>query len=373
MQNKELKFRNGKFRIMQIADTQESAEVAIDTIRFISAALEREKPDLVIFTGDQIKGYSSSFQGKKGRENVRKVIKALVTPLEQKGIPFAMTFGNHDGDSAMTNSEQFEIYKESPMFVYSAPVNDDDKGTYYLTVTDDNGVAKRLIYLFDSHSKDPDGGYSAVQPYQIDWYRGIRDSYDPPLPSIAFQHIPAPEYFEVIKQVGRFSKGSVRAYGNHKNEWYVLDPDNCGQNDFMGETPAAPFKNTGEIDAFLEKKEMEGLFVGHDHNNSFVADYKGIKLGYSQGCGFNVYGPGYNRGFRILDLDENGGFESKTVTFSDIFDKNDVTNKGKFFIYSYAPTSVSQVLTAAKEIAIVALGAGATALVIKNLRKIKKK
>ena len=47
MQNKELKFRNGNFRIMQIADTQESAIVSVDTIRFISAALEREKPDLI--------------------------------------------------------------------------------------------------------------------------------------------------------------------------------------------------------------------------------------------------------------------------------------------------------------------------------------
>ena len=369
MQNKELKFNNGKFRIMQIADTQESATVAIDTIRFISAALEREKPDLVVFTGDQIKGYSSSFHGKNGKENVKNALKTLIAPLEQKGIPFAMTFGNHDSDSAMTNNEQFEIYKQSPMFVYADPVNDDDKATYCLEVKNESGEIKRLVYLFDSHSKAEDGGYSAVLPYQLDWYRKVRDSYESPLPSIAFQHIPTPEYYDVIKQVKRFSKGGVRAYGNHKNEWYVLDPHNCGLRDFMGETPAAPFNNSGEIDAFLEKKEVEGLFVGHDHNNSFVADYKGIKLGYSQGCGFNVYGPGFNRGFRILDLDENGGFEHKTVTFGELFDKRDVTNKAKFAIYSYVPTSVSAVVTFVKEAAVVALGAGAIALAVKNLKK----
>ena len=367
----ELKFRNGNFRIMQIADTQESAKVAIDTIRFISAALEREKPDLVVFTGDQIKGYSTSFQGEKGRENVKKVLKELIAPLEMHNVPFAITFGNHDSDSAMSNSEQFEIYKESPMFVYSEPARDDDKGTYCLEVKNENGETKRLIYLFDTHSKSDDGSYGAVQSYQLDWYRSIRDSYETPLPSIAFQHIPTPEYYDVITQVGRFSKGSVRAYGNHKNEWYVLDKNNCGPKDFMGETPAAPFKNTGEIDAFLEKKEVEGLFVGHDHNNSFVADYKGIKLGYAQGCGFNVYGPGYNRGFRIFDLRENGGFETKTVTFEELFEKNDVTNKAKFQLYTYAPTSVSGVVTAVKEAAIVALGVGAVVLTIKKLKKKK--
>ncbi len=371
MQNKELKFRNGKFRIMQIADTQESAKVAIDTIRFISAAIEKEKPDLIIFTGDQIKGYSSSFQGSKGADNVKRVIKELLAPIEMRGIPFTMTFGNHDGDSALSNSEQFEIYKESPMFVYADGARDDDKATFCLEVKNNSGEVKRLIYLFDSHAKAGDGGYSAVLPYQLDWYRNVRDSYTNSLPSIAFQHIPTPEYFDVIKKVKRFSHGCVRAYGNHKNEWYALDPHNCTLRDFMGESPAAPFSNSGEIDAFLEKKEVEGLFVGHDHNNSFVADYKGIKLGYTQGCGFNVYGPGYKRGFRILDLDENGGFETKTVTFEEIFEKNDVTNKAKFALYSYAPSSVSAVVTFVKEAAVVALGVGTAAFIIKKL--IKKK
>ncbi len=373
MQNKELKFTNGKFRIMQIADTQESAKVSIDTIRFIAAAIEREKPDLVIFTGDQIKGYSSSFHGNNGAKNVKRVIKELIAPLEMRGVPFAMTFGNHDGDSALSNVEQFEIYKESPMFVYAEGVNNEDPATYYLEVKNDSDEVKRLIYLFDSHAKAENGGYSAVLPYQLEWYRTVRDSYESPLPSIAFQHIPTPEYFNVIKRVKRFSSGSVRAYGNHKNEWYVLDRHNRTLRDFMGETPAAPFENSGEIDAFLEKKEVEGLFVGHDHNNSLVADYKGIKLGYTQGCGFNVYGPGYKRGVRILDLDENGGFETKTVIYSEIFDKSDVSNKAKFALYSYAPTSVSAVVTAVKEAAIVALSVGGVAFAVKMIKKNKKK
>ena len=46
-----------KFKIMQIADTQETPDVSPDTLSLINSALDREKPDLVIFTGDQIKGY----------------------------------------------------------------------------------------------------------------------------------------------------------------------------------------------------------------------------------------------------------------------------------------------------------------------------
>ena len=45
----ELKFNNGKFRIMQIADTQDTSWTSPDTVNFIRCALEKAKPDLVVF------------------------------------------------------------------------------------------------------------------------------------------------------------------------------------------------------------------------------------------------------------------------------------------------------------------------------------
>ena len=55
---------DGKFKIMQITDIQEIPDVSPDTIKLINAALEEEKPDLVVLTGDQIKGYGVSYKGK---------------------------------------------------------------------------------------------------------------------------------------------------------------------------------------------------------------------------------------------------------------------------------------------------------------------
>ncbi len=348
---------------MQIADTQEIPAVSPDTIKLISAALDAEKPDLVVFTGDQIKGYSSFFLGEKGKKNVEATIKALIKPIEDREIPFTMTFGNHDGEAALKNSEQFEIYKQSPMFVYADPAAEDDKGTFCLNISD-----KFLVYLFDTHSKAECGGYSGINETQLEWYRKTRDSYENPLPSLAFQHIPTPEFFDVIKRVKRFTKGCVRAYGDHKNEFYALDPRSSGLRDFMGESPAAPFKNSGQVDAFLEKGEVLGLFVGHDHNNSFVANYKGIDLGYTQGAGFNVYGPGLKRGVRIFEIEECGKYETRTVTFGELCGK-EVKNKAKFAVYTYAPTNVSQVVTAVKEAAVVAGAVAGVAWIIKKKKK----
>lgn len=363
MQSKALDFVNGKFKIMQIADTQEIPAVSPDTINLLSAALDAEKPDLVVFTGDQIKGYSSFFLGEKGKKNIESTIKALIKPIEDRNIPFTMTFGNHDGEAALKNSEQFEIYKQSPMFVYADPAAEEDKGTFCLSISD-----KFLIYLFDTHSRAEGGGYSGINENQLEWYRKTRDSYENPLPSLAFQHIPTPEFFDVIKRVKRFTKGCVRAYGDHKNEFYALDPQSSGLRDFMGESPAAPFKNSGQVDAFLEKGEVLGLYVGHDHNNSFVANYKGIDLGYTQGAGFNVYGPGLKRGVRIFDIDECGKYETRTVTFGELCGKV-VNNKAKFAVYTYAPTNVSQVVTAVKEAAVVAGAVAGIAWLIKKIKQ----
>ena len=53
-----MKFTKGKkFKIMQITDIQEIPAVSPDTLALLEAAVEAEKPDLVVYTGDQIKGY----------------------------------------------------------------------------------------------------------------------------------------------------------------------------------------------------------------------------------------------------------------------------------------------------------------------------
>lgn len=51
---------DGKIKIMQITDIQEISDVSPDTIKLINAALEEEKPDLVVLTGDQIKRATES-------------------------------------------------------------------------------------------------------------------------------------------------------------------------------------------------------------------------------------------------------------------------------------------------------------------------
>lgn len=333
-----------KFKIMQIADTQEIPAVSPDTLSLINNALDREKPDLVIFTGDQIKGYSKKF--KKDPVIIESTIDILVEPIAKRNIPFMVTYGNHDAQCGIDNRGQYKFYAKYDNFISGDLRNADDVGTADIQIyssTEDKPVFE--LYIIDSHGKAKDGaGYAPVDKKQIEWYVSRREQLKAEngdyLPSLVFQHIPVPEFFDVIKKVPKGTKGAVPAYGAHENEYFVLNDETIAEGGFMLESPASPDVNTGEFETMSEKGDVLGIYVGHDHNNSFVVKYKGVDLGYTQGAGFNVYGPGENRGVRIFELDETAPREYKTytATFKELCGTK-IKTPVKEFIYKHAPTS----------------------------------
>ena len=116
-----------KFKIMQIADTQEIPAVSPDTLSLINNALDREKPELVIFTGDQIKGYSKKF--KKDPAIIEGTIDTLVEPIAKRNIPFMVTYGNHDAQCGVDNRGQYKFYAKYDNFISGDLRNADDVGT----------------------------------------------------------------------------------------------------------------------------------------------------------------------------------------------------------------------------------------------------
>ena len=160
-----------------------------------------------------------------------------------------------------------------------------------------------------------------------------------------FQHIPLPEYYDALVRVEKGTKGAVEAFYGHSGEYYILPDEATARGDFMHESPAAPDESTGELDALLEKGDVLGIYVGHDHINSFSLQHRGITLGYTQGCGFHTYGPGSKRGVRIFTLDENdlSTFETRTVTMEDLCDYKPAKPLTEF-IYTHTPSSPRQVL-----------------------------
>lgn len=361
--------KDKKFKIMQITDMQEIPAVSPDTTALIEAAVEAEKPDLVVYTGDQIKGYGVTYKGKgKELENaVAATIKKLLEPVTKRNIPFAVTFGNHDRQVGISNKDQFEhIYKSLPNCIGEQAEGIDGGGTYCIPIKSSDGSGKDAfcLYLFDSGTDAKGGGYEPFDTKIIEWYKKARDklkekngSY---IPSIVFQHIPLCEYYNVLKRVKKSHKGAIRAFRTHKNEYYVLG-DTCRKGDMLCEPPSIPNENTSEFDAISEKGDVMAVFVGHDHKNSFVGRYKNIDLGFTQSSGFNVYGNRTKRGVRIITLDENkpGEYETYTRTFEEL-----VGTKVQKPVYDYLSSKMPETVDAAIPMIAKAVGILAAILVI---------
>lgn len=342
-----LRFRkDGRFKIMQIADTQEIPDVSPDTLKLLDAAIERECPDLVVFTGDQIKGYGVTFRGASMPQKVKATFDKLLEPITRRNIPFAVTFGNHDKQVGLTNKQQYELYRSYEQCVSPAEPDSPDGLTHMLPILSSDGKRTAFaIYMIDSQGDAKGGGYEAVGKEQLSWYASTRDRLAKQegrmVPSFVFQHIPLPEFYHVLERVDAKAPGAVRAYRTHKNEYYRLDEAKVQPGGFLKEPPSIPDKNTGEYKVLAEKGDILGVFVGHDHNNSFIGRYQAMDFGYTPGCGFHVYGPGVDRAVRIFELDEKNpaAYQTHTVSFRDLFGKK-VHSPIKEFFYVHSPTTV---------------------------------
>lgn len=353
-----LKFNNGKFKIMQIADIQENATVNPDTLKLISLAVEREKPDLVVLTGDQIQGYDSSYRG-DAKQKVKGAIDTFIKALD--GTPFCLTFGNHDDDCKVSKLEQKQFYEQSGNCIFGEIRDEkDDIGTHFIKIKDSKNEKDIFgLYLIDTWKKDNNASaYAPVKKEQVQWYKDKRDENKTEdgkyLDSLVFQHIPFPEFYDVLDKVSPLKKGAVEAFRSRKNTFWALDSETVSKGGFMGESPAVPEINNGEFEAVSEKGDVLGVFVGHDHINSFVKPLMGVDLGYTQGAGFNTYGPGNKRGVRVFVLDEEDvrNYETYTVTMGELCSDFKPSKPLQEFIYCNMPTSVDEVVANVKRAAV---------------------
>lgn len=309
---------DGTFKILNISDIQDQADLLTITADFMKAAIEAEQPDLIILTGDNISGNSIA------ESKTEKAIRSVMDVLDPYGIPVAIVFGNHDEESGMSKEAQMAIYNS-----YSSSISYDEGealwgcGTYNIPIyssTDDSDIVFNC-WLFDSGSNDETGAYDHVKQDQLDWYKAKSAELKAAnggenVPSIAFQHIIVPEIFEALDEVDASTEGAIAKNG----KYYVL-PATAKEGSIMGEAPCPSGTNGGEYDAFLECGDVLAVVSGHDHTNSFVIPYKGIDIINTPTCGFRSYGLSESRGIRVFELNEAAPAEYTTriVSFEDYF------------------------------------------------------
>ena len=324
--------KNKQFKIVQFTDTQDDHEIDPRTVALMEAVLDDQKPDLVVFTGDNING------GPKTSADVAKAIENIVKPVENRAIPWLVTFGNHDEDhlasTGVDEAAMLDIYMAYPHNLNRpSPQGVDGTGNMNVFINSSKGNKPAFnIWALDSGRYAPEKiadqvlqedfllgwtwmpDWDWIKPSQIAWYRlrsaSIEKNQGKKIPALMFFHIPLQEFRTM--------------YENH------LQKVNAGLADQHGvigerhedECPG-PF-NSGLFSAILERGDVKGVFVGHDHVNNYVGNYFGVVLGYSANTGFGTYGLGGTendrlRGARVFVLDEQNlsSFETYMVYAKD--------------------------------------------------------
>ncbi|MGN1328547.1 MAG: metallophosphoesterase family protein [Eubacterium sp.] len=329
-----LQFKNGQFKILILADIQDTDTPQKETVDLVNAAIENTNPDFIVLTGDNTAGWWKGVDKAKTEAAVDIVAKAI----DDRGIPFALVFGNHDHEG-LANEENGMTEEEAKEFILSCfqkydtclAVEGEEMtgvGNYNLLVKDSKGEKDIFnLWFMDSNPYTPEeegGGYGYVHEDQIQWYEKTSDELKAKnggevVPSLLFQHIVVPEVYDMFNEVEKGTKGAVKGYGSRSDKYYVINNEYIYDGN-LNEGPCPSNVNGGQFDSWVDQGDIIGAFFGHDHVNDFSGEYKGIKLIATPGAGFYSYGN--HHGVRTVTLNESNltDFDSEVLLFDDLVD-----------------------------------------------------
>ena len=306
---------NGEFRILIVADTQDTAHPHEATLRLLNAELDAADADLVVFTGDQVHGPSV-----RTETAMEKALDAILTPVVERGIPFAAVFGNHDDEGGVSKDTQLAIYQRYPGCLMTAGEDITGCGNYNLLVWSADGSRPVCnLWFLDSGTYGEKGvsKYARVEQDQIDWYETtaheLEAQYGALLPAYLFQHIIVPEIYDLLTEVPASEKkadGVFEGFSSRSGHYYKMG-DGFSSGHF-GEAPCPPDIPSGEFAAMQETGDIVAAFFGHDHKNDFVGTYQGIDLVATASTGFYIYGEREYHGARLIVLHEDAPAEYET-------------------------------------------------------------
>lgn len=326
---KELRFKNGKFRFICFSDSHGIKDFDTRVVRDIEAIVEGIKPDLVLFLGDNV--------WRDGAENaatLKNFMTAIVKPLNDRNIPWAHVFGNHDAEKGFAVKDQQPVYESIEGCLSEAGPEDvsgtgnwilqikseiSDKTVYNIWGLDSGrGIGEFLTYCGlpadGKIAKLPDplhvsAGYDAVKFDQIMWYwntsKKIEEENGGKVPGCMVLHMAFPEYCLPYKNVAETNfKGTRR--------------------ESIGSGPV----NTGLFATLVQRGDVKTVVAGHDHINDCEGTYLGINLTYDAGIGYDGYCHGDLRGGRVIDITEEDPWNINTymVRSSDFVESYEYLN-----------------------------------------------
>ncbi len=347
------------FRVMHITDihigggfmTKSLDEKALNAI---AAMVTKEKPDLVIATGDiafPVPYRSGTFNNFSGA-------KAFANLMESLGVYWDVTFGNHDAEAySYFDRESLASFYENEDYKYcifqAGPEDVDGYGNHTVEVKNSKGIITQAIILIDSQAYLNDsviesikGTYDNIHPSQVEWYESeilrmnaeneaiSKDST--PVKSLAFFHIP------LVEMDDAWTEFRENNYKDTEEFRYIEG--------LIGEQGRQVCCGYGKDDLFekmLELGSTKAMFNGHDHVNNTTFEYKGILFSYGYSIDYFAYSGidklGSQRGCTMITCKPDATFTIDKYNFYseryniDGFAREDVTMQFEDVTYQVLP------------------------------------
>ncbi|KAI0271916.1 Metallo-dependent phosphatase [Russula aff. rugulosa BPL654] len=344
---------DGRFKIMQIADLHFSVGAGpcrdpsspcdggayAYTESLVDRALDEERPDLVVFTGDQLNGQGTSW-------DATSVLAKFAAPVISRRIPWAAVFGNHDAEDARGSGyrrDQIRLMQGLPYsLVQQGPEDIHGVGNYVLKVLSADASKTHLFTLYFIDSGAYAAGlidwfgfftpteYDYIHQDQIEWFLQESGSINPiirpftPDGSKDFgtiwdrqQHTPPQQKLAKPNALMFFHIPLQESYGTADTDARTGLPLDVGTSDLEGRGSAK--KNGGFFeDGLLHAletphrgaggiPEVKVVGNGHCHVTDNCKRVKGVWLCFGGGGSFAGYGKvGFDRRFRIYEMSDYG-------------------------------------------------------------------
>jgi hypothetical protein len=328
--------KNASLKIVQFADLHFGEDNVKDRTSewVMREVLSIERPDIVVFSGDQISGHAI-WSAKERRKHWRQAL----MPASSAGIPFATVFGNHDDqpyqmDPLLWNKVALGVaagsalagvfawcclhhrgvqialslvfFASSVAYLLTVPnrstrvelVWGESQDSPALSMTRQGVVQMHAVSNYKIllglgnvsvalYFIDTGGGWIDERVYedQVKWIRGQRGG----LFALAFMHIPPVKFRQA------YAKDKCAGMESREGVSEVAGSDEL-------------------VDALLQIG-VRGVFVGHDHGNQWCCPYKGIQLCYGRHSGMGGYDfDEKSRGARVImiSVDTHGSLHMDT-------------------------------------------------------------
>jgi len=295
----------------------------------MNRVLDAEKQQLVVINGDLITGDDTFL------ENSTYYLDQIVEPMVCRGLSWASTYGNHDGQFNLSGKALLARERQWPNSRTTQMVSGEGIGVtnYYLPVYGKNCTSKLheictpalLLWFFDSRGgwefqqKDTLGNLIGrknwVDEKVVDWFKNTSSSlshlHNKTIPSIAFVHEPihASKAFQTQQGVDPNRQPGINddvPLAAQADGW-CPDGSNSDECDYGGQ-------DISFMEALASTPGLMAVFSGHDHGITWCYKWNktihgttvagnGLNLCFGQHTGYGGYGT-WTRGSRQILLTE---------------------------------------------------------------------